>query len=303
MSASPICILLVDDDALNLRWLESILAERGYDNVLCAHAGADAWEILQLRAGSIDLVLLGDISLLRRMKQHPQLCRLPVIMQGSAVQSEHKREALTAGAYYHVSKPYGEQELLTIVEAAQRDIAFAARMRHDIKRFQHSVHLLKASDFVARTLEDAMYLGSFIANFFPKPEQVVVGLTELLINGIEHGNLGISYLEKGQLLHEGRWEEEINLRLNQPYYQTRQIEVHLHRRTHEISVEICDQGAGFEWQRYLEIDPQRASHPHGRGIAIANLLSFDALEFNKLGNQVRCISHLHAQQSAPRAFA
>lgn len=42
---------------------------------------------------------------------------------------------------------------------------------------------------------------------------------------------------------------------------------------------ITDQGEGFAWERYLEMDPSRAFDTHGRGIAMARMISFDSVEY------------------------
>lgn len=57
------------------------------------------------------------------------------------------------------------------------------------------------------------------------------------------------------------------------------------RKDKGVYVVITDQGKGFEWKRYLNIDPSRAGDNHGRGMAQANTLSFDRLTYNADGNQ------------------
>jgi hypothetical protein len=49
---------------------------------------------------------------------------------------------------------------------------------------------------------------------------------------------------------------------------------------------VIDQGAGFDWQRYLDFDPERATDPNGRGIAMARLMSFESLSYSGCGNCV-----------------
>ncbi len=46
---------------------------------------------------------------------------------------------------------------------------------------------------------------------------------------------------------------------------------------------IRDQGSGFDPEQYLEIDPKRVFDAHGRGIAMARLLSFDDLSYEDGG--------------------
>jgi CheY-like chemotaxis protein len=302
MSDSDLTLMIVDDDAPSLRYLRDALEDAGHRNLICADDGQHAWEMLQMRPERIDLLLLDrfmpgidGLTLLHNIKAQPQLCELPVIMQTAAASDEQKRECLQAGAYYYLTKPYDCERLLTIVSAAIRDLNFTKRMRADITRFKHSMHLLKESHFTVRTLADATYLGGFLANFFPDPDRVVVGLTELLINGVEHGNLGISYTEKGILMRHNRWQQEIERRQKLPENILKQVEVHFTRNDDEATLAIRDQGDRFEWKRYLEMDPERAADPHGRGIAIARTMSFDAMHFNAKGNEVICINQVSSQ--------
>ena len=50
-------------------------------------------------------------------------------------------------------------------------------------------------------------------------------------------------------------------------------------------VVIEDEGQGFDWTKYMKIDPARAGDNHGRGIAQANTTSFDKLTYNDKGNK------------------
>ncbi len=59
------------------------------------------------------------------------------------------------------------------------------------------------------------------------------------------------------------------------------------RRADEVVFNIVDQGAGFDWSKYLQISPDRAFDTHGRGIAMANSISFDHIEYQGIGNEVR----------------
>ena len=60
------------------------------------------------------------------------------------------------------------------------------------------------------------------------------------------------------------------------------------RTPSEIILTIRDEGQGFDWQRYLELDPARATDPHGRGIALSKMMSFDEVEYQGAGNVVCC---------------
>ncbi len=146
--------------------------------------------------------------------------------------------------------------------------------------------LLQEGRFRFRTLVEARDLSLLLANAFPEPQRVVVGIAELLINAVEHGNLGLGYAAKTALHASQRWEEEIERRLRDPASAHRCAEASLRRDEDSIRLRVADEGEGFDWRPYLEVDPQRAADVHGRGIAVARLLCFDRLEYLGCGNVV-----------------
>ena len=147
-------------------------------------------------------------------------------------------------------------------------------------------NLLLCSEFQLRTLLEARTLANALSGYYPQPQRVVLGISELLINAVEHGNLGISYQEKSRLLQQGGWEGEIERRLSLPENISKTVTVQLERKPHEMSLIISDCGAGFEYTNYLEISAERAFDPNGRGIAMSRMMSFDTLEYQGKGNQL-----------------
>ena len=83
-------------------------------------------------------------------------------------------------------------------------------------------------------------------------------------------------------------DSEIERRLELPENSNKFVEVTFIRRDQAIDITVTDQGAGFNWQSFLTLDENRAFDSHGRGIAMARLLSFDNLEYRGCGNQVVC---------------
>ena len=116
-----------------------------------------------------------------------------------------------------------------------------------------------------------------IASLHPDPDRVEIGLTELLVNAVEHGNLGITYEEKASLLERGGFDAEIARRLALPSLAARKVEVTISRNAVALAIRIQDEGDGFDWLPYLDVDPERALTYNGNGIAIAREMSFDDL--------------------------
>lgn len=96
-----------------------------------------------------------------------------------------------------------------------------------------------------------------LANNCPEPGKVISGISELLINAIEHGNLHIDYDEKSDLKKQGKWREEIEHRLQLIEFRDKTASVKFNKNGKTISITITDQGKGFDWQQYLEFNPDR----------------------------------------------
>lgn len=285
-------VLIVDDEPFNLDILEIYLQDAGY-KVLKAEDGTEALSHLNRCAESIDVVLLdrmmpnmNGMEVLAHMKQASAWRQIPVILQTAVGSPDSVREGLQAGAYYYLTKPYEKNMLLAIVSAAVMERREARKMAVSLSRQLASFQLMTSCTFRFRSLDEAHEITSIISSSFPDPHRVAMGLSELMVNGIEHGNLGISYEDKGRLLREGTWLQEVSKRLELPEYKERYLTVHLERTASEIFVSITDAGDGFNWQPYLELSPERAFDPHGRGISMARMISFDRMEYQGKGNVV-----------------
>lgn len=285
-------ILVVDDERFNLEIIQAFLEEGDYSLVLEDDA-ADAWRTLNEGPGRFDAVILDrmmpgvdGMELLRRIKSDPRHAQIPVIMQTAAAAPEQVREGLAAGAYYYLTKPFEPEALATIVRTALGDAAERARLAQQLESQVRVMRLAVRGEFRVRTLDDARELAALMAQLCPQPGVAVLGLSELLINAIEHGNLGIDYEEKSRLKREDRWESEIARRLALPENARRFASLAFAIEPAEISFTIRDCGAGFDWRAYLDLDPTRAYDPNGRGIALARHLSFSGLEFLGNGNTV-----------------
>lgn len=287
-------ILVVEDEPLNREVLLDTLQENGYDTTVTG-TGAEAWQQIVEHHDRLDAILLDRLlpdmdalSLLIKLKADATMTYVPVIMQTSLSSDDEVAAGLKAGAYYYLTKPFPPSTLLSIVRSAVQD-------RRDYLDLQQSLHQarsilkhLNQAEFWFRTLSEARDLATLVAHAAPEPERVVLGLTELMLNAVEHGNLAISYVEKSALIAANRLDEEIDARLRSPDYAHRIARLRVERSPARVQFTIRDEGMGFDWRPYIEMSPARAFDTHGRGIAMSKLLSFDHLEFRGCGNEVTC---------------
>ncbi len=153
-----------------------------------------------------------------------------------------------------------------------------------IRVFNCKESVLQEETFKIKTLEEAYQLSIDIANKTSNPNENLV-ICELLNNAIEHGNLGITYEEKSNLIEKDLFLDEVSRRLELDENKHKHAEVHIKTCIEGgMIVTISDQGKGFDYNKYLSIDNSRIFESHGRGIAIANNIL--RIQYIGKGNQV-----------------
>lgn len=284
-------VLAVDDDPVNLHIIGETLAGGGLELVF-ASGGEPALRVLSDEQ-AFDLLILDrmmpgmdGMSLLRQLKASPRHAKLQVIMQTAAATPEQVAEGLSAGAHYYLTKPYTPAALRTIVRAALEDVQRTRELEQQATLGVESMHMLERAVFGFRTIAQATQLGALLAQLCPRPGTAALGLAEIMVNAVEHGNLAISYAEKSLLKRADRMDAELERRLADPKYAGRRAMVEFERTPDRLRFTVTDQGQGFDWPAFLEMDPTRAFDPNGRGIALARAMSFDRLDFHGSGNVV-----------------
>lgn len=285
----------MDDEPLNLDIIEEYL--RGGDesyNIETANNGVEAMEKLEAAPDKYDAVLLdrmmpkmSGMAVLEKMSSHPDLKYIPVILQTAKVSKEDILEGLKAGAYYYLTKPFTREFLHSVVKTAVKDRSFNKALLKSLSVTRSSIKLLKNAHFEFRSLEDIKAVSSLVACSCDEPDKVAMGLSELMINAVEHGNLKIGYDEKSELRKTDQWESEIEKRLALPEYKDVFASIDVANDDDSVTFTIIDQGDGFEWDEFMEFNTSRVMDNHGRGIAMANQLYFSSLEYGGNGNTVK----------------
>jgi DNA-binding response OmpR family regulator len=288
---SPL-LLVVEDEPISLEVLVDTLLESGYSSIT-ATTGAEAWQHITDYRGRLDAILLDrllpdmdTLSLLVKLKADPNLTHVPVIIQTSLSSEEDIADGLRAGAYYYLTKPFPPATLLAIVRSAVKDRRDYLQLQHSLRQAHSILKNLNRAEFFFSTQNDARSLATLVAHVAPDPERVVLGLTELMLNAVEHGNLGITYAEKSSLIESDKFEVEVARRLALPENSGRSALLQVEQASDAVRFVIQDKGEGFDWEQYLEMSPARAFDTHGRGIAMSKMISFDHLEYRGCGNEV-----------------
>lgn len=295
-------VLIVDGDVQILAFLDYVMKTEGY-KVLLAKSGKEALQALNASFSDISLVLMdmhmpgiSGLDVAQEMQKRPEMTSIPIIMQTASTDPEIIRQGIESGVYYCLTKPINRKLLLSIAESAIRELAATQIQNESLLRQRQGMELVQTARFHCKTLRDVEVLSNLLSCSFPDPDRVIIGITELLINAVEHGNLGVTYEEKTQLVKSGRWRETVDARQRHSDNAHKTVDVVLQRKPDGIYLQITDEGKGFEWWRYMEIDPLRATHPNGRGIALANKISFDQLQYSQDGSRVLAVVNLRIVQ-------
>lgn len=285
-------VLVVEDSATQRALIARLLRARGYD-CLEAADGVAALQTIESHGADLDAILcdrempvMDGMALVARLKHNPHLRRLPVVMLTALNHPEQISEGIAAGVFYYLTKPFDERVFDSVLAAAVRESRRARTLGQELRRHRAAFQQLHEAAFLLATPAQAEELASFLANAYPKPERVVNGLAELLLNAVEHGNLELGHQAKAASLADNTYAAELVRRLVDPRLSSRTVQVRFARTRGALQVTIADEGSGFDWKHWLQFDPALASAQNGRGVAYAHLIGFDALAYNAAGNSV-----------------
>jgi CheY-like chemotaxis protein/anti-sigma regulatory factor (Ser/Thr protein kinase) len=289
-------ILVVDDQQQILDFLREILASEGFE-VLTASNGVDALQLYQehrpaFTLTDISMPQMNGIELLKQIKALNAEA-VVMLMTGDGAET-WAIEALRGGAVNYFNKPVDIKELLNTV---QRYASLAAG--YDFELFatdfmrEEQIHLELQND-LGQINHAVQLIVNRCRSIFPLSDIFLLrfGIYEMLINAVEHGNLGINYEEKTRALEENRLNELIHERAAMPDLARRRVHVGCSITPAGLVCTIRDEGAGFDHSIYSSVqDPgqlfeELGTSLHGRGIMLT-CLQFDKVEFNEIGNTVR----------------
>ena len=142
MSQKP-SVLIVDDESGILDTLRILLRNEGFD-VTTAQGGRAGLE--QIRSGNHEIILtdvrmpgVGGLEILQAAKEQDVMT--PVILMTAQADLRSAIDALNAGAYYYIQKPFSNDELVAIMRRASEYRAVRVenkQLRQEIRRRDRS---------------------------------------------------------------------------------------------------------------------------------------------------------------------
>lgn len=284
-------ILVVDDDPTMQLLLQGMIEKAGFKPVI-AENGQKALQFVEIGGANIGLVLLDrhmpdmdGFEVVKKLQAVEENRGIPVIMQSGSKTPKDIREAIDAGIYYYLSKPFKTDALQSVLNLAIEKAALLSVLQERLEQGYTPVNLIHSASFEFTGMEDARKMALLLTSLFPEPYKVFPGMLALLSNAVEHGSFGMGYDQKSQLIEAGRYAEELEAMYGQKENAQKNIEVQFIQKDGRCSVRITDQGDGFDWKSYIAFQDEQESYTHGYGILKA-LQGFDEVKYNTAGNQV-----------------
>jgi CheY-like chemotaxis protein/anti-sigma regulatory factor (Ser/Thr protein kinase) len=286
--------LVIEDNAVNASVISLMLEKNNYQVVVTGN-GKEALNYLANPTNRVDIILLdyympimNGLVFMQEYNQGSFPHRVPVIMVTGSHEQEDIEKSIKAGVYYYLNKPVQESILISLIEQAVLNNQKHNELR-DIASQQYDVRLmLRSIQLEGKTFGEMRSMARFLSGFYPESQKAIIGIYELLINAVEHGNLGIDFAHKKQLLENMCWEQEVDKRQAITPYKDRVVTVHFVIEKTCITLTIADEGEGFDAQKMLGVVSRAPNETSGRGILIAREMSFDSLTYEGNGNTVVC---------------
>lgn len=288
---TKIRVLAVDDEDLNLDIIGEFLNPDEYA-VSYAKNGLEAFNMLE-SAKSFDVVLLdrmmpimNGMEFVQKVREKEVYNELPIIMQTAASAQTQVSEGLRAGVFYYLSKPYTKEVLIAVIKAAHDDKKSKDELKRMIREYGYAMSMLDAGRFTFKTVEEAKSLAALIGSGMSDPGLNIIGLTEIMLNAIEHGNYGITYNQKRDWKLADIWDQEFSRVASRIEHKDKYAIVLVQKVKDEFVVRVRDMGMGFNYKSYLEFSPERLTDPNGRGILMIMNSGFNKVEYIGDGNEV-----------------
>ncbi|MBF0508586.1 MAG: response regulator [Deltaproteobacteria bacterium] len=288
-------ILVVDDDPAILKLITKVLNKWGFP-VTTASDGLQALELFRRESYPIVLtdVMMPQLNGIELLKEIRKIDPLTFVITMTAHGNENLAiTALREGAANYIKKPFALDHIKDVVTRIARTIKQQLRTSPDRSSVVQEWMVLEIKndlDKIFGVVNQALSCASNIVKV-EELSGLSIGLYEIILNAMEHGNLEINFDEKTRLIETNTYLDAITERKCYAAFKSRTVKVISHINRTRIKVVVKDNGPGFDWRSKIgeleEMDPMELLN-HGRGILLARI-NFDEIRYNDAGNVVTLI--------------
>lgn len=285
-------VLIVEDDEASRQFMTTLASDAGCEVAEAANGaeGLKSFESFHpdLIFSDISMPVMDGLEMLEKVRK--QSHDAIVVMTTAFATAEYTLKALRLHANDFLVKPLLPQDVVSSLKKYQDVFKTRSTEREVFGMILHrelTLQLRNQPAIVSRVVDRLM---QETEGRIPAADRLSVhlGLLEIIMNAIEHGNLGITYQEKSEALEGSSqdWSNLIKMRMEASPYRERSVLIQFQMDSECCEWTITDEGEGFSWQDVPDPnDPENLLAANGRGIMLARL-SFDDLTYLGCGNQV-----------------
>lgn len=115
-------------------------------------------------------------------------------------------------------------------------------------------------------------------------DMLKTALGEIVLNAIEHGNLGITMKEKSSATEKGDYRKLLQEKMDDPCLASRVVTLQVHMTRDELVYTVADQGSGFDHEHIFDTEPHTRIGS-GLGLFIARSF-FTSITYKGNGSRV-----------------
>ncbi len=285
-------VLIVEDDEASRQFMVTLVRDEGYEVAEAANGaeGLKCFESFQpdLVFSDISMPIMDGLAMLEKIRRLSY--DAIVVMTTAFGTAEYTLKALRLRANDFLVKPVLPQDVIANLKKYQDVLATRSSEREVFGMILHRELTLQLGNqpaIVSRVVDRLM---QETEGRIPAADRLSthLGLLEIIMNAIEHGNLGITYSEKSEALEgsSADWPNLVKSRMLELPYKNRSVLIQFQMDSECCEWIITDEGDGFDWEKVPDPnDPENLLAANGRGIMLARL-SFDDLTYLGQGSQV-----------------
>jgi CheY-like chemotaxis protein len=301
-------VLVVDDSAVDRRFVGGLLARDGRYHVEFAEDGSQA--LTKIRESQPDVIVTdlqmpnrNGLELVTAVRMHHS--DVPIILMTGHGSEDLAVEALHRGAANYVPKTQLGDRLLESIEEAislSRSDRTYDRLIACLERCEFEFDLDSDPSLVDPLIELVQQIVAGMKLCDPTGRfRVGAAVKEAALNAIFRGNLEISFQQMQDTrvsLVEGTGEDLVEQRRLAAPYKDRKVHIEINMNGDEARFLIRDEGPGFDPSRVPAAGQPGSLDPEtGRGLVLMRAF-LDEVTFNARGNEVTLVKR---RESAPAA--
>lgn len=289
-------VLIIDPDAVYLELMRDLLSQQMQVDICnTAEEALEKCKTVEYDLFITEIELPGSngMQLLQKLKMRVPNSLFVVITRITDL--DMAVEAFRLGAIDFIQKPFTVEDIASLIDKyhtlnveKKADYDLFQTITEEKRTFSLPTDFFLINHFLNEVLR--------IIKRFPYVNKklllsIRLSVYEMLVNGMEHGNLEIDYDEKKKLLEKVvDYQAYLQQRAMEPQYRDRKIWLTYHYYDFKLAFTIVDEGQGFNAAK-IPSPTDNLSGLNGRGIFITRV-NMDEIEYNEKGNAVRLVKYL-----------